>query len=102
METRDKPIERTIPTEPIEVIKSDTMKNMVEAMNKHYEDNKNTIDEPIKIIEGGGPPLPPQALIGGDEPPKIGIPSPPPPPPPPPIFDPSKVPKKPKKPVIKK
>ena len=81
METHDKPIEKTIPTEPIKVIKSDTMKNMVEAVNKHYEDNKNTIDEPIKIIEGGGPPLPPPALIGGDEPPKIGIPPPPPPPP---------------------
>ena len=36
IEFRDKPIEKVIPTEAIKIIKSDAMKNMVEAMNKYY------------------------------------------------------------------
>ena len=125
MLSREKPEKPTAPTEPIKVIKSDAMKNMVAAMNKHYEESHDTIDEPVKIISGEGgpgvppppPPPPPLSQAGNvntinissnvstnvsvSEPPKIGVP-PPPPPPPPPCFDPSKIPKKPKKPVVKK
>ena len=125
MLSREKPEKPSVPTEPIKVIKSDAMKNMVAAMNKHYEESHDTIDEPVKIISGEGgpgvppppPPPPPLSQAGNintisisssvstnvsvSEPPKIGVP-PPPPPPPPPCFDPSKIPKKPKKPVVKK
>ena len=107
MQTREKPSEeKKAPSEPVKVIKSEAMKNMVEAMNKHYEESSDT-NEPVKIIEGTGgpsippPPPPPPPVVGG-EPPKIGIPPPPPPPPPVPPFDPSKAPKKVKKPVVKK
>ena len=102
MQTREKPIEKSTPSEPIKVMKSDAMKNMVEAMNKHYEESSDTQDEPVQIITGGpSVPPPPPMPSGGIEPPKIGVP-PPPPPPPPVVFDPSKVPKKPNKPVVKK
>jgi len=112
MQTRDKPVENKPPSEPIKVVQSDAMKNMVEAMNRRYEDNSNTTDEPVQVIEGGGgpgvppppPPPPPPSFSGGNneinDVPKFGVP-PPPPPPPPPVFDPSKV-KKPKKPIVKK
>ena len=120
MKSREKPAETTAPAEPIKVIKSDMMKNMLAAMNKHFEESADTSDEPIQVIEGSGgpgvpppPPPPPPPMAGGvgvPAPPKVesvpdvpfvGVP-PPPPPPPPPVFDPSKVPKKPKKPVVKK
>ena len=118
MQTRDKPVENTTPSEPIKVIKSDAMKNMVEAMNRRHEESRaNQIeDEPVKIVVGEGgpgvppPPPPPPPPSGGGAaissspvppPPSGGIP-PPPPPPPPPVFDPSKVKKRPKKPVKKK
>ena len=39
MQTRDKPVENKPPSEPIKVVQSDAMKNMVEAMNRRYEDN---------------------------------------------------------------
>jgi hypothetical protein len=102
MQSREKPPENTTPSEPIKVMKSDAMKNMVEAMNRHYEESSDTQDEPIQIITGGpSVPPPPPMTGGGIDPPKIGVP-PPPPPPPPVVFDPSKVPKKPNKPVVKK
>lgn len=118
MQTRDKPVESTPPSEPIKVVQSDAMKSMVEAMNRRYEeDSSNTIDdEPAKIVEYSGgpgvpppPPPPPPPMGGGPSisssptppPPMGGIP-PPPPPPPPPKFDPSKIKKRPKKPVVKK
>ena len=89
MQTRDKPVENKVPSEPIKVIKSDAMKNIVEEMNKHHEENKqnNINNEPTQVVVvcGGGPGVPP-----------------PPPPPPPPIFDPSKVKKRPNKPIKKK
>ena len=124
MKAREKPkTDSSTPSEPIKVIKSDLMKSMLAAMNKHFEENKDSSNEPPQIIECSGgpgvpPPPPPPPMVGGiiptvtkkeneettssiPEPPKFGIP-PPPPPPPVPIFDPSKVPKKPKKPVVKK
>ena len=135
MKSREKPSETSNqnenPSEPMKVIKSDKMKNMLEAMNKHFDRSSSANDEPIKIIECSGgpgvppppPPPPPPPMAGGpkkniikknninqetviikntiSEPPKGGIP-PPPPPPPPPVFDPNKVIKKPKKEVKKK
>ena len=118
MQSREKPSETSKgPSEPIKVIKSDAMKNMLAEMNKHFEESSSANDEPIQVIEGSGgpdvpPPPPPPPLMGPGggnipkiesipEPPSIGVP-PPPPPPPPPIFDPNKVPKKPKKNVVKK
>jgi hypothetical protein len=133
MKSREKPAETESSTlsEPIKVIKSDLMKNMLAAMNKHFEESSSpSNDEPVHVIECGGgpgvppPPPPPPFVPGGNistsnnkinndnvikeettpsipEPPKIGIP-PPPPPPPPPVFDPNKVPKKPNKPLVKK
>ena len=107
MQTREKPEKKETPSEPIKVIKSAVMQNMVEAMNRHYEENTDTIDEPVQVISGEGdpsippPPPPPSGIGSTDQPITTGIP-PPPPPPPPPSFDPSKIQKKPKKPVVKK
>ena len=107
MQTREKPEKKETPSEPIKVIKSAAMQNMVEAMNRHYEENTDTIDEPVQVISGEGdpsippPPPPPPGIGSTDQPITTGIP-PPPPPPPPPSFDPSKIQKKPKKPVVKK
>ena len=107
MQTREKPEKKETPSEPIKVIKSAAMQNMVEAMNRHYEENTDTIDEPVQVISGEGdpsippPPPPPPGIGSTDQPITTGIP-PPPPPPPPPTFAPSKIPKKPKKPVVKK
>ena len=125
MKSREKPsgTEASTPTEPIKVIKSDLMKNMLAAMNKHFEESSSqSNDEPIIIQSGGGPgvpppPPPPPFPSGGSiivqnikkeekessspEPPKIGVP-PPPPPPPMPVFDPNKAPKKQNKPAVKK
>ena len=110
MQDRDKPVENKVPSEPVKVMKSDDMKKMLDAMNKHFEEGSES-SEPTKlvVVEGSGPVPPPPP------PPGVGISSsassvnpdplyipPPPPPPPPPIFDPSKVPKKPKKPIPKK
>ena len=128
MKSREKPEQTSTPSEPIILNKSDKMKNMIEEMNKRKMQAASTIDEPIQVIVGSGgpgvpppPPPPPPPPMGKtsikisqneapketiiesnlDDIPKIGVP-PPPPPPPPPIFDPSKVIKKPKKPVVKK
>ena len=75
MKSREKPAEssnkNSAPSEPIKVIKSDKMKNMLESMNKHFQESaSSSVDEPIKIIECGAGP---------------GVPPPPPPPPPPPM-----------------
>ena len=40
MSNRDKPETTTAPTEPVKVIKSDAMKNMLAAMNAHFEESK--------------------------------------------------------------
>ena len=100
MAQRDKPAESTKTSEPIKVIKSDAMKNMLEAMNAHFEESNNDSSkpEPLVVVEGGGPPPPGE---GGSEIPSF-IPPPPPPPPPPPAFDPTKVIKRPNKPPPKK
>ena len=100
MAQRDKPAESTKTSEPIKVIKSDAMKNMLEAMNAHFEESNNDSSkpEPLLVVEGGGPPPPGE---GGSEIPSF-IPPPPPPPPPPPAFDPTKVIKRPNKPPPKK
>ena len=110
MQERDKPVESKPPSEPVKVMKSDDMKKMLEAMNKHFEEGSES-SEPTKlvVVEGGGPvpPPPPPPGVGVSSstssvnPDPLYIP-PPPPPPPPPIFDPSKVPKKPNKPIPKK
>jgi hypothetical protein len=100
MAQRDKPAENTKTSEPIKVIKSDAMKNMLEAMNAHFEEsnNESSQPEPLVVVEGGGPPPPGE---GGPEVSSF-IPPPPPPPPPPPAFDPTKVIKRPNKPPPKK
>ena len=100
MAHRDKPSESEKTSEPIKVIKSDAMKNMLAAMNAHFEESNNDSSqpEPLTVIEGGGPPLPGE---GGPETSSF-VPPPPPPPPPPPAFDPTKVIKRPNKPPPKK
>ena len=100
MAHRDKPEESTKTSEPIKVIKSDAMKNMLAQMNAHFEESNNDSSkpEPLVVVEGGGPPPPGE---GGPEVPSF-IPPPPPPPPPPPAFDPTKIIKRPNKPPPKK
>ena len=100
MAHRDKPEESTKTSEPIKVIKSDAMKNMLAQMNAHFEEsnNESSKPEPLVVVEGGGPPPPGE---GGPSVPSF-IPPPPPPPPPPPAFDPTKVIKRPNKPPPKK
>ena len=123
MKSREKPSpteSNNTPSEPIKVIKSDAMKNMLAAMNKHFEKISESTEETVTVVECGSgpgvpPPPPPPPPVSGINtitkvnkeeaetssdvvPPTMGI---PPPPPPPPFPDFTQVPKKPK-PVVKK